>query len=117
LSSKSPYDGSWNSGTLRTSTSIARSKTEECNVVWKDIDIITVQCQALSGLRDHVDCTDSAQAVDIDIGQRALKIDDVELAVLWAVAHIASCFKLEVISRKGFEGNNKILTCIVIVEE
>ncbi len=53
-----------------------------------------MQCKALSGLQDHVECTDSAQAVDNDIGQRALKIDDVELAVLWAITYIASCFKI-----------------------
>jgi len=100
LSCKSLYDGPWNSETLRTITSIARSKTEECNVVCKDIDVITIERQALSGLRDHVDCTDSAQAVDIDIAQCAFKIYDVELAVLWAITHIASCFKLEARSTK-----------------
>jgi hypothetical protein len=100
-----------------TRTSAARSKSEKCNIVWEYVDIIIKERQALAGLRDHVDCTDGTQAVNVDIGQCSFKVDDIELTFLWAVPHIASYFSVRTMLIRSYFTQNWTLTSNIVIEE
>jgi hypothetical protein len=86
---------------------------EQCDIIRIDVHIIAVHCQASSGFRYHVDCTDGAKAVDVDIAQCSFQINHVDLTVFGAATCVARFGRSAKISYLLEE----TLTATVIVEE
>jgi hypothetical protein len=65
----------------------------QCHQSWVYVDISAVKRDRLSISRDHIRCTNSCKAVNVDVGNRALETEDIVLAVLGSAA-IGTCFDL-----------------------
>lgn len=76
----------------RSHASASGSESEESNNISKGVDVGRGGCKHVSVLRDLVDDAHGSQVVDVNVGQRAFKVENVVLAVFRPKSHITAFY-------------------------